>query len=202
MVMWWLCFPFQTLFISASRAHQRPGCVSRSVACSCWSSSHWECHVMYDWQHRPHSSIHRVNDSLAMYAFTTIRTRTNARDSDSYLPHKRKKKERRTTLPPYGDKNPQYDGRQRGKSDAAESPWTLAALSIEMKWDGKLPFIQCYPGHCPRRLWWSASYFIWAGNRVPLSPAEACVSHLIPLILSLYCRFQAWFRLATKKTYG
>lgn len=100
-----------------------------------------------------------------------------------------KKKERKTTLPPYGDKNPRYDGRQRGKSDAAESPWTLAALSIEMKWDGKLPFIQCYPGHCPRRLWWSASYFIWAGNRVPLSPAEACVSHLIPLILSLYCRF-------------
>lgn len=69
------------------------------------------------------------------------------------------------------------------KSDAAESPWTLAALSIEMKWDGKLPLIQCYPGHCPRRLWWSASYFIWAGNRVPLSPAEACVSHLIPLSL-------------------
>lgn len=92
MVMWWLCFLFQTLFISAARAHQRPGCVSRSVACSCWSSPHWECHVMYDWQHRPHSSIHRVNDRLVMYAFTTIRTCTNARDSDTYLPHKRKKK--------------------------------------------------------------------------------------------------------------
>lgn len=55
---------FQALFIPA--AHQRPGCVSRSVACSCWSSPHWGCHVTYDWQRTPRSFIREVHDRLVV----------------------------------------------------------------------------------------------------------------------------------------
>lgn len=155
---------FQALSIPA--AHQRPGCVSRSVACSRWSSPHWRCHVMYDWQRAPRHSLRGVHDWLVVRFHRHMAER-------KWLPLASQGKREKHAAAAY---------RSAGaRSDAAESPpRTLAALSIEMKWDGKLPLIQCYPGHCPRRLWWSASYFIWAANRVPLSPAEACVFHLIP----------------------
>lgn len=51
-----------------------------------------------------------------------------------------------------------YMTRKRGGSDTVESPGALPPLSIGMKWDGKLPFMRCYPGHCARSSWSSASY--------------------------------------------
>lgn len=55
---------FQPLPIPAA-APRRPGCVSRSVACSCRSSPHWGRHAMYDWQRAPRSLIREVHDRLA-----------------------------------------------------------------------------------------------------------------------------------------
>lgn len=71
-----------------------------------------------------------------------------------------------------------------GKGDTVESTWTLPALNTEMKWDGKLPFMLCYPGQCPHSLWESASNCTLseqAGNTESLFfPSVPCVSHLIP----------------------